>query len=438
VQAEATLGAIGLERLEEAVSRLTGIVREVVPLMAAADESRLPAWACSLASASRTIGHATVGFSGSAHVSPAHARAASIGEALERYAATFCGREVIVSTANELAPAAVEPTRFALFHERQFATGIPFERFTGSSTLSFVEAVSLQTGEPGLIPAQLVYLGLPREDEPTIGYATSNGLACGQTLEDAILAGLLELVERDAMMIAWNARLSLPRLAWDDDVELLSVERNAFSDTGLRYWVLDGSPFLGIPVALALVEGAAGERATFGVGAASAPTVASAWCKALAEAFSVHRWLRELTHRDGTAIPASRFDVRTFDDHLLFYATPERARQLGFLTSSVEIQPTSEVAPLPGETTAARIDSVVALLADRGIEPYAVDVTSADVAELGVAVARVVAPQLCAIDVYGGAPYLGGDRRYTEPYTTAFVPAPLDFDDMNLLPHPYP
>ena len=39
-------------------------------------------------------------------------------------------------------------------------------------------------------------------------------MACGATLEEAILSGLLELVERDAFLIAWYNRLSLPLVDW--------------------------------------------------------------------------------------------------------------------------------------------------------------------------------------------------------------------------------
>ena len=44
--------------------------------------------------------------------------------------------------------------------------------------------------------------------------STSSGLACHGSLEEASLSGLFELVERDAFMLVWSNRLSLPRLTW--------------------------------------------------------------------------------------------------------------------------------------------------------------------------------------------------------------------------------
>ena len=89
LESPATPVADALVRLEDAVSSLVGIVRVAPAIMVAADEARLHAFACQLASAARTTGAATVEYAGSAHVDVERARAASIGEAIERYSATF-------------------------------------------------------------------------------------------------------------------------------------------------------------------------------------------------------------------------------------------------------------------------------------------------------------------------------------------------------------
>ncbi len=64
--------------------------------------------------------------------------------------------------------------------------------------------------------------------------------------------------------------------------------------------------------------------------------------------------------------------------------------------------------------------------------------TSPDVEELGLKVARVVAPELCALDVFGAAPYRGGVRRYHAAFEAGLVGRPLTYDELNPLPHPFP
>jgi ribosomal protein S12 methylthiotransferase accessory factor len=137
-----------LERLEGAVSPLVGIVREIAPAMWAPDEPRLHSFSCELASSLRTTGCPTPERAGSAHVDATRARAASIGEAIERYAATFVPEGLVVACARDLEDEAVAPESFALFHERQFVPGYPFVRFSETTRISWVTGFSLVDGRP--------------------------------------------------------------------------------------------------------------------------------------------------------------------------------------------------------------------------------------------------------------------------------------------------
>jgi ribosomal protein S12 methylthiotransferase accessory factor len=427
-----------LERLEDAVSPLTGIVREVAPAMWAADEPRLHSFACELASSVRTTGCSTPDRSGSAHFDAERAKAASIGEAVERYAASYVPDHLAVGNATELGDDAVAPESFALFHERQIVPGFPFVRFTDATRLSWAPGCSLADGRPVLLPAQLVYLGAVQDGEPAIGYPTSNGLACGPTLAEAILAGLLELVERDAMMIVWTNRLSLPRLCWNRDSEVGSLDARTFAPTGLRYEAIDTSGFFGVPATIGIVHGAPGELAALAVGAGCARSVVDAWRTSLAEGFSILRWLRGLLLERPRIDLARPADVRTLEDHMLFYSTPNRAADAAFLATSHEVRLVDDVRPVPGDTPREVVAEIVERLARRGVSVYAVDVTSPDVEELGLKVARVIAPELCALDVFGGAPYRGGERRYRAAFEAGLSPQPLTYDELNPLPHPFP
>ena len=53
-------------------------------------------------------------------------------------------------------------------------------------------------------------------------------------------------------------------------------------------------------------------------------------------------------------------------------------------------------------------------------------------------VARVITPQLCALDVFGAAPYRGGERLYRAAFGAGLVDAPLTYDDLNPAPAPVP
>jgi ribosomal protein S12 methylthiotransferase accessory factor len=130
--------------------------------------------------------------------------------------------------------------------------------------------------------------------------------------------------------------------------------------------------------------------------------------------------------------------IETFDDHMLFYSRHEEAALASFLTESRERTTTGAVSMLAGDTPGEQTEALAARLRDRGLTAYAVDVTSPDVRELGLSVARVVAPELCALDVSYRAQFLGGQRLYTAAHEVGLLAAPLELAQLNPLPHPFP
>jgi ribosomal protein S12 methylthiotransferase accessory factor len=85
--------------------------------------------------------------------------------------------------------------------------------------------------------------------------ADSNGCAAGNTLEEAIVQGFLELVERDAYAIWWYNRLQRAEidLGQLDDSYVRDLQ-SQLADTGRRLWVLDITSDLGIPCFMAIAH----------------------------------------------------------------------------------------------------------------------------------------------------------------------------------------
>jgi ribosomal protein S12 methylthiotransferase accessory factor len=418
--------------LESLVSRYTGVVTAVSEFLRGPDEPRRATFGARLALGSFVLDRDVDEVSGGA------SRAAAIAEAAERYSACFVPYERLRRcTARDLI-AAVDPERFALFHPTQLAVAdFPFTRFDADTVISWVEAIDLSTGGPAWVPSQLVYLP-PAPGEPTIAYATSSGLAAADSEAEAVLRGLLELVERDAFMVAWTNRLSLPLLDWTRDPELSELDRRLFAPTRLRYSAVDASVFFGIPTVIGVVHGAPGELGALGVGAASTPRVVDAVRKALIEAFSVREHVRDALVEHPELLPGRPEDVVTFDDHMRFYGTEERAALAAFLDGSGIRRASLDVAPLPGADAATRVRQVLRRLAARGVSAYAVDVTAPDIAASGLRVVRVLCPELCALDVVHRARFLGGERLYRAAYEARLVASPLSESDLNPDPHPFP
>jgi ribosomal protein S12 methylthiotransferase accessory factor len=435
---------VALERLGSLVSPLTGIVTSVTELLAPPDDARVVRVGCTTAELGDLLGFSADLRPGGWGPTREMALAACLGEVAERYSTSCVPKGVIRSaTAAELGPEAVAPDRFALFHPTQYARpGFPFQPFTRSTRIPWVRGFEVPGGNPAWLPAELVYM--PRLLSPTgadarIGYTTSNGAACALTLEEAVLRGLLELVERDAFMLTWTGRLSLPLLDWSADLSLVAHDRRYLRPCGLRYRAVDLSIFHDVPTVLGVVRGNPGDAVALGVGAASAPMVADAWQRALAEAFAVRAWAKlMLADRGRPTFEPDFTDIADFEDHILFYADPRNARRTRFLDASHERRETQHVRPLEGDHVRGHIEAVCRRLARRGISAYAVDVTAPDVRQAGLHVAKVVAPELIPLDVAYDQRFLGGRRLAFAAFELGLRPAPLSVEELNAYPHPFP
>jgi ribosomal protein S12 methylthiotransferase accessory factor len=425
-------------RLRRAVSSYAGIVRTVDECLASSAEPRLYRATCDVRGGDALLGSPLghVAGIGGAGVTRADAAAAAVGEALERYSASYVPRNRLVfASARELGPNAVAPGRFALFSERQHATpGFPFRRFRPDTRVGWVDGMALPGGDSAWLPAELVFLGDAGVGERPIGYATSSGAACGETPADTVERGLYELLERDAFMIAWAARLSLPLLEWSAAPALVELDRRFFLPTGLAYAAVDLSAFHDIPSVLGVVRAPRGFPGALGVGAGTAATIERAWFKALAEAFAARSAGAKLELLEPGAYGPLGEGIGTFEDHIRYYADERRASAAAFIDASAARTPVGAIHPL-GED---KIASLCARVAAAGSSAYAVDVTSPDVAELGLVVTKVVAPELCALDSAHGARFLGGRRLYETAAALGLRAAPLAEADVNPYPHPFP
>jgi ribosomal protein S12 methylthiotransferase accessory factor len=435
--------AESIRRLRTLVSPYTGVIRRVEEVLAAADEIPLVAVSCETGDGALLPSGPANRLGSGSGPSRESALAAALGEAVERYSAAGpgCDDDLVVACAEELGDQAVRPARFALFSREQYDyEGFPYQPFTDRTRVAWVRGFALPFGEPALVPAQLVYLGdAYAAEEARIGPSTSNGLACHATLPEAVLSALLEVVERDAFMIVWSNRLSLPRLTWEDDEELLAFEARYLAPTGLGYAAIDLSDFWGVPTVLGVVRSEAFATGALGVGACAAPRVQAAVRKALDEACRVQAWATDLLFR----YPAREFapdflDVQDFDDHVHYYADHARAKAAGFLDACGEVRDVGDVHPLAGASLTALIEAIAQRLHEQGSSAYAVDVTAPDVRCAGVSVAKVVAPELCPLDADQRARFLGGRRLYEAAYELGLSSGVFEAAELNPYPHPFP
>jgi thiazole/oxazole-forming peptide maturase SagD family component len=98
------------------------------------------------------------------------------------------------------------------------------------------------------LPTGYLYFRYPHDPEKFFYWADSNGNAAGNTLEEAILQGFLELVERDSVALWWYSRVRRPAvdLASFQDPYIDAIQQR-YGEIGRSLWVIDITSDLDIP-----------------------------------------------------------------------------------------------------------------------------------------------------------------------------------------------
>ena len=281
-----------LARYEHLISPVTGVVKEITRA------NRGPAFLNSfragpnVAVAGRTLFDVTAGprvENGGKGVTPLHGRVSALCEALERHSGFFHGDEERVrGSFRSLGERAIHPATCQLFDERQYpgrsswnATHASFQHvpdpFDDDAELDWTPVWSLTNERHRLLPTALLYYGAPPEGDLVPLYADSNGNAAGSSLEDAVLQGLLELVERDAVAIWWYNRTRQPAVDLEGFTDpWLDELRTVYTGLDRDVWVLDVTADTAIPTMAALSRRVDGEPEDimFGFGAHLDPRVA--------------------------------------------------------------------------------------------------------------------------------------------------------------------
>ena len=287
----------------------------------------------------------------------------AIGETLERYAAAFMPAGLPVCAAADLGAEHLDPSNVSF-------GGAPLG---ADQPVRWVQGRRLVDGAPCWVQASAVYFPYVCHDlEPPRSRGGSEGLAAAPTAQAAIEHAAHERIERDAFMRAWRYGGARRPLAspFPGRPDL------AFTQVGNRF---------GLPVVAAFLESDEVPYATAGLAARA--TLAEAVEAAGREAIGAQALYRGLATVG--ADPRQARYRHAVDIGL-------RRARAAWRTEA----PSWSEAPgaLPWTALVRRIPDAVA-----------VDVTTPDVASLGVRVERVVIPGCHGFEPIGGESRLGGD-----------------------------
>ena len=429
-----------LQTYEHLVSPITGIVSQLQPVQEAGIAQVYIAGHNHAFKIDRLdhLKHSLRNASAGKGVSATQAKASALCEALERYSGERQGDEVIVTASYRQMQATqgadvIHPNAVMGYSARQQAehtmwnakksrfNRVP-EPLDDDLPIDWTPVWSLTHARPRYLPTQLLYYQSPAsaDCDRVFAMGCSNGNASGNTLEEAVLQGFFELVERDATALWWYNRLRKPGvdLASFGEPWLLDLGEH-YANLGRDSWALDLTSDLGIPtfVAVSRLRDTAQDRLLFGLGCHLDARIALQ--RAFAEMNQMLGLAQERPEAHASAIQDEDthrwLATATLDNQPYMAPDPEIPRR------RYEDFPQRHTGDLLADIATCR-----AIIEGRGMEMLVLDQTRVDA---GMPVVKVIVPGLR----HFWARY-GAGRLYDVPVAMGWLEQPLTEDELNPIP----
>lgn len=357
----------------------------------------------------------------------------ALAEAVERYSAcVFREEQFIWATADELGQDALDVSTLPCCSESELVhPKCPLIKPPRTKALRWVRGVSLQDGRLIYVPAVMAYA--------RTGYATpaerfwisnSTGCAAHHSYERALLAGIYEVVERDAISITWLQKLALPRIEINDiPPELKGYWQRCEDCLGhFEYNFFDATSDLEVPTVYGIQIAKHNRHVSTLVACSTGLSAADAIAKVMRD--MAH--LRFALQRAGK----SPLDCDDFTDPLhgaVYMGQPDKVGAFDFILNTRSKKKLSDMRKIKNEEDA--LLHVVQMLRKKQLETYFVDLSTDEAVRCGLRVLRVIIPGLQPLSFRHRARFLGHPRLYRAPVSMGYPALPED--ELNRWPQPF-
>lgn len=429
-----------LERLLELVSPRVGLIRALARRVRSDDEPSLPLiYDALLANFDFRKGEAAERGSCGKGFSEEEAMLGAIGEAVEHYCASHPAmRRMRRSTRAALDGALIEPGEFVLFSAQQYATkGFAFRPYLEKHEIPWTSAIDLETRKQCWVPSTLVYLNYSGEQpHEYLCPPTSSGMAAGSTRAHALNRALLELIEREAFLVTWMNRLSVPELAMRELAGPVAQIARDYAEEGVRFrlFVLPTDLPAWAVMAVAFSDDDTKPAAVVGLGCD--PRLENAARRAVFEVCQIYEPLRR-KHEKGLAAALNAYsDVHTLEQHAAYFFRKDHVHELDFLGGTGRTFRLEDAVDHTGSSPEDECDALASAVRSRGSRALCVELTTPDLDGYPIHVMRALITQMQPIHFGHGQERLGGQRLYELPRVLGYTNVATTEASLNPCPHP--
>ncbi|HEX3156223.1 MAG TPA: YcaO-like family protein [Candidatus Angelobacter sp.] len=430
-----------LELTDRLVNPVGGPIRSLQTFVPTEHDPALIHWIADLADPGWGSFGRTSLYCGGSALEDDVARAAALGEALER--ASVCPPlygELLIASYKDIVDDALDPLLWDLYHpETRRNPGFPYLAPSHELPITWAWAYSLTEERPVMVPATRVFSPLrPGAPGDYVDGPIISGFATGNTLEEATLGGLCETLERDAFMIAWANKLPVKRLRLDSNSRnQVGQYLDIFNATSIEVRCFSVLLDLGVHLVISIGRSdRTGEPAS--VIAAAADIDPGAACRRSLKELSANRLSvrHEMLKAIGPLPSPEPGQLTDETAHGLLYARRDMIRALDFwweADESIDLSP----AP-PTETVYQRLFRCVQNIKKAGLHVVVIDLTPPELRPMNLWTVKTIVPGAYPMNFDDRWPQFGGARMTAAPVAAGLRKAPISFADLNRVPHPFP
>ncbi len=265
-------------------------------------------------------------------------------------------------------------------------------------------------------PASLIYLPYPKNN--IVAETTSTGMAAGIKLSDCVLSGLLENIERDALMINFMKRLNPPLI----DLNSIKGKNRSFIDKIAKEYKIAVYKLysdIKIPIYLSIIYKKTFKGIHYGIGACASLDSDYAINKALKECLFTYFYSKNI-------LDVKQNDenkIKTLYEHFLYYQGNNFGKLLFKDSKTIKYKKEKY-----------SFKELLNMIKANNLEVYYKELTTSDIKETGIKVVKVIVPGLIDLNKSHIYPRLGATRFEEVPKKLGIIAD----ENLTKLPHPFP
>ena len=366
----------------------------------------------------------------------------ALGEAAERYASARQTHHTITYADyhENCGYDKLDPFKLVLYHPSQYGQ-IECSPYAYENKIGWSLGWSLTKDQPVYVPSLSVFMNYHPVNEPEFFMlGTSNGLAGGATLTDAIVAAAFEVIERDAFVIMWHTQLLCKKINIkthpDKNIVRLFYAFQKRNVELLLFQLPTDVPCT-VFMAMGIDKGDNMPKTVIGLGADVNPSIAAR--QAILEVAQVRPALKQKCRQEEIQkrlreLVANPGLVENLEDHDLLFTHPDMFYAFSFLTEL----PEEEINWMKNDllTPNEKLKLLTDHFKESNEDLIYYNLTAPELEGMHLYTARVIIPGFQPIHFGAKNIRLGGKRLFQLPFDLGLKDRPLTLKDINYLPHP--